>query len=171
MPFPGLLGFFSFPLRSLLLAQILATLHYTTTVAMATKGEAANSTATALPGAAAASRVHGYTGARVCRCMSALVRERMGVGVHGCVGECPTGGPASLCSLAGMSVPQTATSHEQAVHHRKIQCECGKIFAWVQCGHLQLQVCIGNGDECWKGRDWGCKDVRHAASSWCTCKW
>lgn len=53
------------------------------TVAMDTKGEAANSTATALAGAAAVFWVHGYVCARVCRCLDALVYECLGVGVHG----------------------------------------------------------------------------------------
>lgn len=74
-----LLGFFFYFLyEALLLAQFLATLHYTTTVAMATKGEAANRAAAALAGAAAASRVRG--------CMGAWVRGCRGVRAHGCTG-------------------------------------------------------------------------------------
>lgn len=91
MPFPGLFFFFSFLYKALLLARILAALHYTT-VAMATKGEVANGPATQhwqellrLPGCTDA-WVHGYAGAWVCRCMGALVHECMGVGAHGCMG-------------------------------------------------------------------------------------
>lgn len=119
MLFHGLLFFliFHFLYEALLLAWILATLHYTTTVAMATDVEAANSTAAGLAGAAAASWargfvVHGKVGAWVCRCTNALVHECTGVGVHGCKGRHPTEGTALLWSLAGMSILQRATSWE-----------------------------------------------------------
>lgn len=116
MPFHGLIFFiFHFLYKALLPGWILATLHYTTTVAMATEVEAANSAAAVLAGAAAASRAHGCmvhekVGAWVCRCMNALVHECMGVGVHECKGRHPAGGTAPLWSLAGMSIPQRAAT-------------------------------------------------------------
>lgn len=44
----------------MLLAWLLATLHHTTAVAMATEVEAANSAAAVLAGTAAASQAHGF---------------------------------------------------------------------------------------------------------------
>lgn len=97
MLFHALIFFiFHFLYEALLPAWILATLHYTTTVAMATEVEAANSTAAVLAGAAVACQAHGFmvhgkVGAWVCRCMNALLHECMRVGVHGARAGIPCG--------------------------------------------------------------------------------
>lgn len=83
MPFHGLIFLFFISFTKLC-SWILATLHYTTTVAMATEAQAANSAAAGLAGAAAAASqahgelVQGKVGAWVCRCMNALLHECMG---------------------------------------------------------------------------------------------
>lgn len=65
-------------------------LHYTMTVTMATKGEAANS-----------------TGRSCCCCPRAHMCGYVGAWVHRCVGRHPNRGPACLCSLGGMDIPDT----------------------------------------------------------------